>query len=207
MYHLRQVLSWSSFLLVFIFLSACARPNLATMAEVENYFVLPGLLQFEAESKTYKALGGFHRWHFKELNFPKNIENGLKGLTATIEIDIGSVYERTIRLTNDLRSKKYLDSKGHPRAYVKIFDVEPVEVAKEHYTCQMTLEMKGYKKTFPSNFKVTDKGPIHVKGTADVLRNDFNIQEGDLGIPNRIHVIYDTDLALTLSDAKDLSGR
>lgn len=205
MLKIQKTLQFSLCLIMIGLIAGCSRPNLATLAEVENYFVPPGLLQFEAESKTYKALGGFHRWHFTELNFPKNMENGLDGLTATIEIDMASVYERTIRLTNDLRSKKYLDSKGHPRAYLKVFDVE--SIGDNQYVCKMTLEMKEYKKTFSSEFKVTDSGPIHVKGTADVLRTDFNIQEGDLGIPNRIHVIYDTDLALTLSNPKDMSQR
>ena len=61
----------------------------------------------------------------------------------------------------------------------------------------MTLTMKEYSKTFYSEFKVTSLAPFHINGYADVLRSDFNIQEGELGIPNDIHIVYDTDLAFT----------
>ena len=157
--------------------------------------VPPGLLQFEAESLSYKAMRGFHRWQFTTLNIPHAKKNDLEGVTATIEIDMASVYERTIRLTNDLKSEKYLDCSGHPRAFVEVFNVR--KLSADTYICEMTLTMKGFSKTFYSEFKVTSLEPFHINGYADVLRSDFNIQEGELGIPNDIHIVYDTDLAYT----------
>lgn len=195
---MKNVGIFSFSLLLFFFIgNGCTtlKETKKSKSEAKELLVPPGLLQFEAESKTYKAMGGFHRWQFTKLEIPKSKDYNLEGLTATIEIDMASVFERTIRLTNDLKSEKYLDTKGHPRAFVEIFDVR--KLTDDMYLCQMTLSMKGYSKTFYSEFSVTSKDPFHVTGYADVMRTDFNIQEGELGIPNDIHIVYDTDLAFT----------
>ena len=113
------------FSLIFIMLSSsgCTTLKDTKKSATKTLMVPPGLLQFEAESLSYKAMGGFHRWHFTKLDIPNAKKDDLEGVTATIEIDMASVYERTIRLTNDLKSEKYLDCTGHPRAFVEVFDV------------------------------------------------------------------------------------
>lgn len=186
----------SALSVVFLLAGSCRVAKESKSSKTANVLMVPpGLLQFEAEALSYKATGGFHRWQFTKLNFPKNQNESLEGLTATVEVDISSVYERTIRLTNDLKSPKYLDAESHPRAFIQIFEVKKIEGDK--YVCKMTMSLKGFSKTFYSEFDVVNKEPFHVRGSADVMRSDYKIEEGECPIPNDIHIIYDTDLSLT----------
>lgn len=150
-----------------------------------------GTLGFKAESPLYKANATFRNWVFGKVNIP----NGdMTKLSVVAYVDISSVYERTIRLTKDLKTEAYLDAENHPIAKATIFDVQLIE--GNRYKAKIELDLKGETQELDTEFEMTKNGNVpHVKGEALVMRQDFNVGTDKMkSIKNEVIVYYDTDL-------------
>lgn len=152
----------------------------------------PGTLQFAAESNLYKALATFRSWRFTKLNIPTNADSTLTGLTATIEIDMSSVNEKTIRLTQDLKSEKYFNIKKYPKTTAKIYNVK--SIGDNKYIASIDLKLKGKTSTYMTEFEVTQSNPYRVKGDAVILRETYQIGMDMPSIQSEVRVLYDTEL-------------
>ncbi|MCP4441546.1 MAG: YceI family protein [Aureispira sp.] len=150
-----------------------------------------GTLGFKAESPLYKANAVFRKWIFAKLSIPGD---DITKLTATLYIDINSVYERTIRLTNDLKTEKYLDGVNYPIATVEISNVQNID--NDDYIADLKITIKEFTKKATTNFKLSKNGgTYHVKGQADLLRKEFDVGNDKMkSIKNEVVVYYDTDL-------------
>lgn len=150
-----------------------------------------GTLGFKAESPLYKADAIFRKWIFAKLNIPNN---DITQLSAILYIDINSVYERTIRLTQDLKTEKYLDGVNYPLATVEISNVKKIE--NDQYSADLQLSLKEATKKITTNFVLSKNGDTyHVKGQADLMRQDFDVGNDKMkSIKNEVIVYYDTDL-------------
>lgn len=152
----------------------------------------PGTLQFAAESNLYKALATFRSWRFTKLHIPNNADSTLTGLTATIEIDMSSVNEKTIRLTQDLKSEKYFNIKKYPKTTAKIYNVK--HIGNNKYTADIDLKLKGKNSTYMTEFEVVQSSPYRVKGHALILRETYQIGMDMPSIQSEVRVLYDTEL-------------
>lgn len=150
-----------------------------------------GTLGFKAESPLYKADAIFRKWIFGKISIPND---DILQLSASLYIDINSVYERTIRLTNDLKTEKYLDGINYPIATVKISNVQNIEDDK--YIADLELSLKEITKVVTANFVLSKEGgTYHVKGQADLMRKDFEVGNDKMkSIKNEVIVYFDTDL-------------
>jgi len=150
-----------------------------------------GVLGFKAESPLYKADATFRNWVFGKVSIP----NGdITKLSATVYVEINSVYERTIRLTKDLKTTAYLDAENHPIAKATIFDVKLIE--GNRYSAKVELDLKGKTQELATTFEMTKSGATpHVKGEILIMRQDFNVGTDKMkSIKNEVIVYYDTDL-------------
>ncbi len=150
-----------------------------------------GFLGFRAESPLYKADGQFRKWVFAKINVPKD---DILQLSAIIYVDIASVVERTIRLTEDLKTKDYLNVKDFPLATIVISKVQKIE--NNQYKAEAALTLKGQTELLETVFTLSQKKEVfHVKGELVLLRNNFKIGTDKLkSIKNEVIVYYDTDL-------------
>lgn len=148
-------------------------------------------LGFKAESPLYKADGTFRKWVFGKINMPSD---DITRLNAVVYIDINSVYERTIRLTQDLKTEQYLDGTNYPIAKATIRDVSLIE--GDRYKAKVDLELKGTTQELETEFVLTKNGNTpHVKGDMVIARQDFKVGTDKMkSIKNEVIVYYDTDL-------------
>ena len=156
----------------------------------------PGTLTFIAESNLYKARATFQEWEFTKLKFPK--EGGLVGLTGNIEVMTNSVSERTIRVSNDLKTGPYLDTKKYPKALGKILNVK-AGLNENQYDAEVEIRIKKYKKIVPTSFEVLSENPYRIKGRMTVYKEDFQVGMGDeMGtIKSEVIIEYETELRLS----------
>ena len=181
-----------SLLMLMVSLLSAQKKGAKNAAEVPP----PGLLQFSAESNLYKALGTFKQWQFTKISLPKTAPDNLEGLTATLEIDMNSVSERTIRLSQDLKSPDYFDAKKHPKSTVKVLKVKKQQDGR--YQAEMEIKLKKTKQVVVGDFEVTSTEPLKVKGEVVLLRQDFKVGMGNNmeSIQNEVKVLFDTELRL-----------
>ena len=108
---------------------------------------------------------------------PATIEGG----TATIEFDLTQVDSGVPKRDKHLASADYLDSANHPKGTILVKDVKAS--GEERYTASADITVHNVTKTYPVEFKVTEKDEtsITIKGTHRFDRNDFAIgkPEGD----------------------------
>jgi polyisoprenoid-binding protein YceI len=153
----------------------------------------PGKLQFEAKSNLYEALAEFRDWKFTEIKFA-NKEN-LNGLLAKLEINMNSVFEKTIRLTQDLKNPDYFDVKKYPKAYIKIYEVKATN--DSIYAAKMDIKLKDKKMTKPFEFTVIQTSPNYkVKGQVTLLRETFEVGMTMSSIESEVKVMFETELKL-----------
>jgi polyisoprenoid-binding protein YceI len=166
-------------------------------AKANVVYSAPGKLQFAAKSNLYSALAEFRDWKFTALKFA-NPDN-LNGLVAKIEINMNSVFEKTIRLTQDLKTKSYLDATQYPVSNIKIYGVK---LEKDSlYTAKMDIKIKGKKETKLFNFTLTQSSPVYkVKGEVLLLREVFDIGMGMNTIESEVKVFFDTELQLPIEE-------
>jgi len=153
----------------------------------------PGKLQFEAKSNLYEALAEFRDWKFTEIKFA-NKEN-LNGLTAKLSINTNSVFEKTIRLTQDLKTPDYFDVKKYPQANIKIYEVKSLNDSL--YSGKMEIKIKNKKLEKPFEFLVIQTQPNYkVKGQVILQRETFEIGMSMPSIESQVKVIFETELKL-----------
>lgn len=163
-------------------------------AEYEPSVKPPGTLKFLANSTIYAAEATFREWQFTKLDLPTS---GITGMTARIEILINSVYERTIRLTSDLKKESYLNGVEFPKAYVDITNVNPL--GGSDYMAEMKLTIKDITKTIKSKFTLlNDAPPYKVKGEVVLNRQDFGVaMKMGKEVKDKVVVQFETELKLS----------
>jgi polyisoprenoid-binding protein YceI len=108
--------------------------------------------------------------------------------------------ERTIRVSNDLKTEPYFDSKSYPKATAKILEVKKIEGQDKKYVAKIELKIKKYKKVVDSEFELlNDTQPYQIKGEINVLKEDFQVGMGNnMGtIKSEVKILYETELKLS----------
>ncbi len=146
----------------------------------------PGVISFAAANDRYSASGVFKAWKFTQIEMN---DDNVESLSATLEIDLSSVSEKSQKLTEHLKAWDYFDVKKYTTATIDITNVRP-KGAK--YVADFTLKMKDEVQTMESEFVVLGKSPLRVKGTAMVDRGKFKVGVGNEKVPNMIAVNYET---------------
>ncbi|MFK8101447.1 MAG: YceI family protein [Saprospiraceae bacterium] len=146
----------------------------------------PGVISFAAANERYSASGVFKAWKFTQIEM--NADK-VESLSATLEIDLSSISEKSQKLTKHLKAWDYFDVEKYTTATIDITNVRP-KGAK--YVADFTLKMKDETQTMESEFVVLGKNPLRVKGTAMVDRGKFKVGVGNKDVPNMIAVNYET---------------
>ncbi len=151
----------------------------------------PGKLQFEAKSNIYQALAEFRDWKFTELKFAN--KDNLNGLVAKLEINMNSVFEKTIRLTQDLKTASYLDVKQYPKTTIKVYEVKAINDSM--YVAKIDIKIRDKKVSKYFEFVVTQVQPFYrVKGQVVIQRETFGVGLTMDTIESEVKVIFDTEL-------------
>ncbi len=116
----------------------------------------------------------------------------IESLTASIAIDLTSIWEKNEDLTAHLKAPDFFNIEQFTTGMLDIKNVKQKE--GDTYTADMQLKMKGITQDLQSEFKVTSKKPLHVTGTAMVSRQLFQLGSEKMGVGEFVKVMYDTDL-------------
>lgn len=146
----------------------------------------PGLISFEAANERYSAEGKFNKWHFTKVEM-KGQE--ITTLSADLEIDLTSIWEKSDKLTEHLKAPDYFDVAKYTTATLSLDNVQPKGDA---YEADMVLKMRDTMQELKSEFEVVTEDPLTVKGTAMVDRSIFGIGVENKGVPDLIKVSYET---------------
>ncbi len=150
-----------------------------------------GTIKFAAANDRYSADGTFKNWSFTKVDMKgQNIST----LSATIKVDLTSIWEKSEKLTDHLKASDYFNMEKYTTATIDISNVE--ENADGTYTADMKLNMKGLSQDMKSTFTVTKKKPLHVTGTAMVDRKLFGLGIENTSLVELVEVSYDTDVPL-----------
>lgn len=150
-----------------------------------------GKITFAAANDRYSANGEFKSWHFTSIEMETNAAD-IKSLTASLAIDLTSIWEKSEKLTNHLKAPDFFNIEKYTTAKLDIKNVK--KQSDGTYKADMKLNMKGLTQDMSSTFKVTSMDPVHVTGTAMVNRNLFGLGSEGMSVPEMVEVTYDTDL-------------
>lgn len=199
--NMKQSASLFLLLSVLLVLSACksskpavdSQPAEETIAAVESKsgsgMETGGDLLFFAANQRYSAEGKFEKWSFTKVDMEgDNVES----LTASLEVDLTSVNEKSPKLTAHLKAPDFLFVDKFKTATIDLRNVK--KTGADTYSVDMTLKMKDLIQEMQGSFQVTSKKPLHVKGEAKVDRILFGLGAPQMGVPNMIKVTFDTDV-------------
>ncbi len=150
---------------------------------------LGGKIGWKAANDRYSADGTFKKWHFTEL---KMKEGQPETMTASLSIDLTSIWEKSPQLTDHLKAPDFFNIEKYTTATLDISNVRLKE--GDTYTADMILNMKGIKQELTSDFVFKSMSPMRVAGTAKVDRTLFGLGGAGLGTGDLIEVSYDTML-------------
>lgn len=150
-----------------------------------------GTISFTTANDRYEAEGHFNEWYFTELNIEKD---DLESLQAKLNIDLSSISEKSQGLTSHLKAPDFFNIAKFTTATVEISKVK--KVSSNKYQAEMKLDMKGLNQTLISNFELTSKNPLTIKGSAQVDRILFGLGGQSLGVPRMVAVEYNTQIPL-----------
>lgn len=150
----------------------------------------PGTLSFKANNKMYNADGKFEDWKITEVNIP---DGDLTQGTATLEVDLASVWEKSSQLADHLRTADFFDVAKYTTATVKIHGIS--KSGENTYDGTASVTFHGHTNDVPISFEVTGTEPLQVKGTATLQRTAFGI--GGPYDPSNDRSIVD-DIAISL---------
>ncbi len=176
-----------------LFLISCDanKKTVKTSAAMENVPTkeTPGVISFEAANDRYSANGKFNKWKFTKANLAK--KDKIETLTAEIEIDLTSIWEKSEKLTEHLKAYDYFDVAKYTTATLTVKDVMKMKKNGE-YVANMVLNMRGATQELESVFTLINGNPIQIKGTAMVDRSIFTIGVENTSVPDLIKVSYET---------------
>lgn len=132
----------------------------------------PGELKFTTHNAVYNAEGTFTSWRVIKSDIP----NGdlTKGIVE-IEVDLGSVAEKSEKLTAHLKTPDFFDVAKFTKATIIISDAKPA--GEKKYNATAAIDLHGMKGTAPVAFEVVTDKPLTIKGTAKLDRTAFGIGE------------------------------
>lgn len=148
-----------------------------------------GDINFFAANERYSAEGKFNDWHFTKTNMKKN---NMESLTASMAIDLTSIWEKNEKLTAHLKAPDFFNVEKYTTATIDISNVK--KTGEKTYTADMKLNMKGLTQDMTSEFMVTSMDPLHVTGEAMVNRELFGLGRVGMSVGEMIKVVYDTDV-------------
>ena len=146
----------------------------------------PGSITWEAANHRYSASGTFNSWRITDV---KMIGDDLNTLTAKLEIDLASIWEKNPKLTNHLKADDYFGVEEHQLA---VIDVVKVTKGDGVHTADMVLKMRGKEQKLKGTFSVTTMKPLTIAGSAMMDRSIFGIGVENTSVPNEIKVMFDT---------------
>lgn len=190
-----------SLILIALVYFACDTTKKTTTSTIEEGVIKPGqsiipekpngTIKFAAANERYSADGTFKNWSFTKANMKgQNIST----LSASIKVDLTSIWEKSEKLTNHLKAPDYFNMEKYTTATIDLNNVQ--ENADGTYTADMKLNMKGLSQDMKSTFTVTKKKPLHVTGTAMVDRKLFGLGIDNTSLVELVEVAYDTDVPL-----------
>ncbi len=156
------------------------KPGTPTIGKV------PGAITWEAANERYSAEGTFKNWRMTDV---KMIGDDLTTLTAKLEIDLTSIWEKSPKLTDHLKADDYF---GVAKYQLATIEVTKVAKGAGSYNADMLLKMRGKEQKLKGTFTVTKMKPLTIKGSAMVDRSIFGIGTENTSVPNEIKVMFDT---------------
>ncbi len=171
--------------------SSTVKPSKTTSTDITkpgktDILDTPGSITWEAANDRYSAEGTFKNWRMTDV---KMVGDDLNTLTAKLEIDLTSIWEKSPKLTDHLKADDYFGVEEHQLATI---EVKRVFKGKEKHTAIMWLTMRGKEQKLTGNFEVVSMKPMRIKGETMVDRSVFGIGVDNTSVPNEIKVMFDT---------------
>ncbi len=143
---------------------------------------------------------GSHEGGFKTFEATVSPKGGkVEGGSVSVEIDVGSMFTDSEKLTGHLQGADFFDVEAHPKATFVSTAIDVGDSKEYSHSVTGNLELHGVKKsiTFPANI-VQDRGTLKVESEFSINRKDFDMEYA--GMPDdliRDEVVIKLDLVFT----------
>lgn len=125
---------------------------------------------WKARNKIYKANGSFEKWRITNFELPNG---AISSMSATVEIDIHSLQEKSKLLVKHLQEADFFDAEQFPTGTIVI--EHPTKQVDGSYKADGRATLLGITEPVPIVFTVINTAPLTVQGTAIINRNKFGI--------------------------------
>ncbi len=159
--------------------------NSAPSLDIDFGSTPPGTLNWSANAG-WDANGTFDQWTITSFDAKGGDYSKIE---AEIAVNISSVNHDDKGLENHLRQNDYLGAKKHPVGLISIKGANYNE-DKDEYNTEATVSIKGSTRTVPLKFSVTKGNPDIIKGSGNLLRQDYNVGD-DEGVRNDVGISFE----------------
>lgn len=130
----------------------------------------PGSIRFVAQNRVATADGQFRRWKIASAKIdeqhPENSE-------VVVEVDVASIDTANQKRDDHLRAADFFEVARFPTATARLRGFRPA--GPDRYAVDVELDLHGTKKTFPMEFRVTDRAARRYVAETKIRRTDFGI--------------------------------
>ena len=170
------------------FAAAVAALTLAAAAPADS-------LKFNNTASKIEFVGkkkdGSHNGGFKKFSGTMEVPDGdFSKAKVNVEIQIGSIFTDTEKLTTHLKSPDFFDSRTHPKATFTSTVIRPVagdEGWSHLMTGDLTLHGVTKKVAIPVRVQKTETG-LSLMGKVTIQRKDFGMTYGEGMVDNNVAI-------------------
>ncbi|MBU6281836.1 YceI family protein [bacterium] len=130
----------------------------------------PGSIRFVAQNKVATADGQFRRWKVASAKIdeghPENSE-------VEVVVDLASIDTANQKRDDHLRNPDFFDTARFPTATARLRGFRPA--GPDRFAVDVELDLHGTKKSFPMEFRVTDRAARRYAAETKIRRTDFGI--------------------------------
>ncbi len=130
----------------------------------------PGSIRFVAQNRVATADGQFRRWKIASAKIdeqhPENSE-------VEVVVDLASIDTANQKRDDHLRNPDFFDTSRFPTATARLRGFRPA--GPDRFAVDVELDLHGTKKTFPMEFRLTDRAARRYAAETKIRRTDFGI--------------------------------
>ncbi|MFM7143070.1 MAG: YceI family protein [Alphaproteobacteria bacterium] len=130
----------------------------------------PGSIRFVAQNRVATADGQFRRWRVASAKID---EAHPEKSEVEVVVDLASLDTANQKRDDHLRNPDFFDVAKYPTATAKLRGFRTA--GPDRYAVDVELDLHGAKKTFPMEFRVTDRAARRYAAETKIRRTDFGI--------------------------------
>jgi polyisoprenoid-binding protein YceI len=130
----------------------------------------PGSIRFVAQNRVATADGQFRRWKIASARID---EADPAKSEVVVVVDLASIDTANPKRDDHLRNPDFFDVARYPTATARLTGFRAA--GADRYAVDVELDLHGTRKTFPVEFRVTDRAARRYAAETKIRRTDFGI--------------------------------